>query len=125
MIYILYSQLLHKNKFFEIDQKNGTNSIEQALPIIEEMIGAFQNAPLDERFKFRMKDFGIKEAGEEKGRGYVDPRQSNLNTPQVDPSIVQTPMDNMNVSQTGLTATEQALLSPEEQGIRLRQRGMG
>ena len=63
--------------------------------------------------------------GEEKGRGYVDPLQSSLNTPQVDPSIVQAPMNNMNVSQTGLTATEQALLSPEEQGMRLRQRGMG
>ena len=113
------------NKFFEIDEKNGTNSIEQALPIIEEMIGAFQNAPLDKRFKFKMEDFGIKEAGEEKGRGFVDPRQSNLQTPPVDPSIVQAPMNNMNVSQTGLTATEQALLSPEEQGIRLRQRGMG
>jgi len=29
-----------------------------------------------------------------------------------------------NVMETGLTATEQALLSDEEKGIRLRQRGM-
>ena len=113
------------DKFFEIDEANGTNSIEQALPIIDQMIEAFQNAPLDEPFKFKMRDFGIQEVGEEKGRGYVDPLQSSLNTPQVDTSVVRAPMDNMNVSQTGLTATEQALLSPEEQGIRLRQRGMG
>ena len=113
------------DKFYEIDEKNGTNSIEQALPIIDQMIEAFQNAPLDRPFKFKMRDFGIQEVGEEKGRGYVDPLQSNLQTPPVAPSIVQAPMNNMNVSQTGLTATEQALLSPMEQGIRLRQRGMG
>ena len=110
---------------FEIDETNGTNSIEKALPLIDEMIEAFQNEPLDRPFKFRMRDFGIQEIGEEKGRDYVDPLKSDLQTPQVNPSIVQAPMNNMNVSQTGLTATEQALLSPEEQGIRLRQRGMG
>jgi len=33
-------------------------------------------------------------------------------------------MVNTNVMQTGLTPTEQALLSPEEQSIRLRQRGL-
>jgi hypothetical protein len=113
------------NKFFEIDETNGTNSIEKALPLIDEMIEAFQNAPLDRPFKFKMSDFGIKDIEEGEGEKYVDPLKSDLQTPQVDPSIVKAPMDNMNVSQTGLTATEQALLSPEEQGIRLRQRGMG
>jgi hypothetical protein len=47
------------NKFFDIDEENGTNSMEQALPIIDEMIEAFQNAPLDRPFKFRLRDFGI------------------------------------------------------------------
>jgi len=42
-------------------------------------------------------------------------------TPPVNTGIMQV---NTPLSQTGLTSTEQALLSPEEQSIRLRQRGM-
>jgi hypothetical protein len=44
-------------------------------------------------------------------------------TPAVDPAVIQT-NQLASVSQTGLTPSEQALLSPEEQAIRLRQRGM-
>jgi len=55
---------------------------------------------------------------------YDDMTQSALpNTPPVNPAVVQTNQQ-ASVSQTGLTPTEQALLSPEEQAIRLRQRGM-
>ena len=42
-------------------------------------------------------------------------------TPPINTGIMQV---NIPLSQTGLTQTEQALLSPEEQSIRLRQRGM-
>ena len=42
-------------------------------------------------------------------------------TPPVNTGIMQV---NTPLSQTGLTSTEQALLSPEEQSVRLRQRGM-
>jgi len=42
-------------------------------------------------------------------------------TPPINTGIMQV---NTPLSQTGLTQTEQALLSPEEQSIRLRQRGM-
>ena len=49
-----------------------------------------------------------------------------METPQVNPELVKNPMmENTNVMQTGLTLTEQALLSNEEKAIRLRQRGMG
>jgi len=44
-------------------------------------------------------------------------------TPAIDPNVIQT-NQLASVSQTGLTPSEQALLSPEEQAIRLRQRGM-
>jgi hypothetical protein len=44
-------------------------------------------------------------------------------TPPVDPKLV-TQMVNTNVMQTGLTQTEQALLSQEEKAIKLRQRGI-
>ena len=43
-------------------------------------------------------------------------------TPPVNTGIMQ--VASTPLSQTGLTSTEQALLSPEEQSIRLRQRGM-
>ena len=53
----------------------------------------------------------------------IDP---SMETPQVNPELVKNPMmDNTNVMQTGLTLTEQALLSNEKKAIRLRQRGMG
>ena len=43
-------------------------------------------------------------------------------TPQVSNQALAT--NNIPVTQTGLTPTEQALLSPQEQQIRLRQRGL-
>ena len=44
-------------------------------------------------------------------------------TPAIDPNVIQ-PVQQASVSQTGLTPSEQALLSEEEKAIRLRQRGM-
>ena len=113
-------------KFYQIDAKNNTQSMEQALPVITDMIEAFQNAPLDKQFKFKLQDFGI-DMPDNKidiSPNSFDPfSQSNLTTPAVDPNVIQ-PVQQASVSQTGLTPTEQALLSPEEQAIRLRQRGM-
>ena len=54
---------------------------------------------------------------------YFDPTQSNLQTPQVNPGLLQSNLQ-PSISQTGLTPSEQALLSEEEKAIRLRQRGM-
>ena len=51
--------------------------------------------------------------------------QASPQSPQVSANAIQDMKVNTNVMQTGLTPTEHALLSPEEQGIRLRQRGMG
>ena len=45
-------------------------------------------------------------------------------TPDVNPALMSQVLPSTNVMETGLTSTEQALLSPEEQAIRLRQRGM-
>ena len=50
---------------------------------------------------------------------------SLIETPNVNPALMsQAPMNQGTVGTTGLTSTEQALLTPEEQAIRLRQRGM-
>ena len=53
-------------------------------------------------------------------------KMGQLETPGVNPELVKNPMmENTNVMQTGLTPTEQALLSNEEKAMRLRQRGIG
>ena len=44
-------------------------------------------------------------------------------TPAIDPATVQTGTQ-ATLTQTGLTPSEQALLSEEEKAIRLRQRGL-
>ena len=45
-------------------------------------------------------------------------------TPEVNPALMKQVLPSTNVMETGLTPTEQALLSNEEKAIRLRQRGM-
>ena len=52
------------------------------------------------------------------------PKQPLPPTPPVNANAIQDMRVNANVMQTGLTQTEQALLSPEEQVMRLRQRGL-
>ena len=51
--------------------------------------------------------------------------QASPQSPQVNANAIQDMKVNTNVMQTGLTPTEHGLLSPEEQAIRLKQRGMG
>jgi len=51
-------------------------------------------------------------------------RMGALPTPDVNPALMSQVMPSSNVMETGLTPTEQALLSNEEKAIRLRQRGM-
>ena len=45
-------------------------------------------------------------------------------TPGVNPALMSQVLPSTDTMQTGLTPTEQALLSNEEKAIRLRQRGM-
>ena len=112
-------------KFYEIDEKNGTNSMEQAMPIIQNMIESFQNMDLNKPFRFKMSDFGIKDPEEVEESTSFDPfKQSAIPTPDVNPALMSQVLPSSNVMETGLTSTEQALLSNEEKAIRLRQRGM-
>jgi hypothetical protein len=112
-------------KFYEIDEKNGTNSMEEAMPIITKMIESFQNMNLNKPFKFKMSDFGIKDPEEVEEPTSFDPfKQSQLQTPGVNPALMSQVMPSTDTMETGLTPTEQALLSNEEKAIRLRQRGM-
>ena len=77
-------------------------------------------------FKFKLSDFNLDDGTETKPEsGTFDPfSQSALPpTPDVNPKMIQPAVQQASLTQTGLTPSEQALLSPEEQAIRLRQRG--
>jgi len=112
-------------KFYEIDEKNGTNSIETAMPIIQSMVESFQDLDLNKPFEFKLSDFGIKDPEEvEEPTGFDPFKQSQLQTPDVNPALMSQVLPSTDTMQTGLTPTEQALLSNEEKAIRLRQRGM-
>ena len=67
-----------------------------------------------------MKDYLIPEPGEQSSLPTQAPQ-----TPQPNPAVVTPPVQPAAVAQTGLTPTEEALLSPSEKAIRLRQRGLG
>ena len=110
-------------KFYTIAQDTGVNPFQEAMPVIEQMIRQFQKLRLDQSFGLKLEDFGI----QDKEDTYVDPlKMGQLETPGVNPELVQNPMmNNMNVMQTGLTPTEQALLLPWEKAVRLKNRGMG
>ena len=114
-----------RQKFYDIDEKNGTTSMEQAEPIIQNMLEAFQEMDLNKPFKFKLSDFGIKDIEEGPQEDFIDPLQSALpETPGVNPALMAQVMPSANTMETGLTPTEQALLSNEEKAIKLRQRGM-
>ena len=102
--------------------------MEEAMPIIQNMIESFQNMDLNKPFKFKMSDFGIKdiEEGEsqEQPTGFDPFKQSLLQSPGLNPALMSPVLPSNNTMETVLTPTEQALLSNEEKAIRLRQRGM-
>ena len=91
------------------------NPFEEARDILLEIRDDLRDLSFDDMFDINIEQYLP---------SYDDMTQSALpETPAVNPAVVQTNQQ-ASVSQTGLTPTEQALLSPEEQAIRLRQRGM-
>ena len=75
-----------------------------------------------------LRDFSFDDIFEIDINDYLTPDPGLLGsmlpqTPTVDPAVLQ-PVQQASLSQTGLTPSEQALLSEEEKAIRLRQRGM-
>ena len=95
------------------------------MPIIQSMVESFQDLDLNKPFKFKLSDFGIKDPEEVEQTDTFDPlSQSALPTPDVNPALMSQVMPSANTMETGLTPTEQALLSNEEKAIKLRQRGM-
>ena len=77
--------------------------------------------PLNEPWRIKPKDWLRKDKKMELPEGFEPARAPLLQTPEVNPELVAqaTP----NITQTGLTTTEDAWLSNEEKAMRLRQRG--
>ena len=70
-------------------------------------------------------DVGLGSVTNANPQGQAQAPQTPLpETPGVNPALVKQVLPSSNTMETGLTPTEQALLSNEEKGIRLRQRGM-
>ena len=90
------------------------NPFEQSRDILLEIQDDLRELSFDDQFDIDIEDYLP---------SYDEAAQAPL---PVSPQVTQVALatNNMPVSQTGLTQTEQALLSPEEQAIRLRQRGM-
>ena len=105
-----------QRRFQQISDETGQpNPYEEAQEIIGQIIDAFSNQSLYEPNKLKLDDF-LPTPGSEQSSVQPLPQQ-----PMPNPQIL---MSQMPVSQTGLTPTENALLSEEEKQIRLRQRGL-
>jgi hypothetical protein len=109
-------------KFDEIANETGLpNPYTEAEPVIEKMYEIFSEKSLnDESFDFTLEDF-MPGAQQQQPGGATD---FFSQTPAPNPAVIGQNQQAQLTTAQGLTPTELALLSPEEQQIRLRQRGI-
>ena len=105
-----------RKEFAEIAERIGEdNPFEEVRDVLIEIQDELRDLSFDDEFDIDIEEYLP---------SYDNVSQAPLPpTPTVDPAMIQ-PVQQATVTQTGLTPSEQALLSPEEQAIRLRQRGM-
>ena len=112
-----------QDRFKEIaDNLGDINMFNEVAPVLREMEADFRGIELDDTFDLNLNDY-LEDTGsiaESLGIGNISqmpmPNQGVIQTSQLQGSG--------NITSEGLTPTELALLSPEEQQIRLRQRGL-
>jgi hypothetical protein len=104
-----------QREFRQIEERIGVdNPFEEVRDVLIEIQDDLRDLSFDDEFEINIEDYLPSD----------DMTQYTLpTTPTVDPAMIQ-PVQQASLTQTGLTPSEQALLSPEEQAIRLRQRGM-
>jgi hypothetical protein len=113
-----------KQKSFEFNEANPGygDPFQEALPVLGGMIRSFQGADLSKKFKFNLKDFiqeeKIQPPSFDPTRGELPPQ------PMPNPQVVTPSVPQVSSLNQGLTPSESALLSREEQNIRLKQRGL-
>ena len=105
-----------QREFRQIEERIGVdNPFEEVRDVLIEIQDELRDLSFDDEFDIDIEEYLP---------SYDNVSQAPLPpTPTVDPAMIQ-PVQQATVTQTGLTPSEQALLSPEEQAIRLRQRGM-
>jgi hypothetical protein len=109
-----------QREFAQIEERIGVNNpFEEVAYILEEIYQDISNLTLEDEFNININDYLTPDPGI---LGQMLPQISE--TPSVNPALMSQVMPSQNVMETGLTPTEQALLSEEEKAIRLRQRGM-
>mgnify|MGYP003131957080 CR=1 FL=1 len=102
-----------------IDRDEGEDYLEELRESIQEDL---QGKKPVQQFP-TMDDIGVTEEPQQLATQPTLPTPS-LTTPSVNPTLVSQAPTGIATLNQGLTPTEQALLGPEEQAIRLRQRGM-
>ena len=108
-----------QQRFEDLAQRGGiSNVFLEAEPMLRAMDAAMSSLTLFDDFYLRLEDF-LPDT-DPQGQSALPP------TPGVNPALIDKTamLPGLDTMQTGLTPTEQALLSDEEKGIRLRQRGM-
>ena len=89
---------------------------------IKDLQEIMDDMPLNQPWRIKPKDWLKGDKKFKLPEGFEPARAPLLNTPQVDAR--QFASANQNITPTGLTRTETALLSNEEKAMRLRQRGL-
>jgi|TARA_R100001460_G_scaffold3002_3_gene9273 hypothetical protein len=105
-----------QREFRQIEERIGVdNPFEEVRDVLLEIQDELRDLSFDDEFDINIDEY--LPPVDDMSQAPLPP------TPDVDPAMIQ-PVQQATVTQTGLTPSEQALLSPEEQAIRLRQRGM-
>jgi hypothetical protein len=103
-------------EFEQISRRIGEpNPMKQAIGSIRSMNRRLNRLTLDSEFDLNLDDY-LPDTD-------ILDQSAMLQTDPVNPAVIE-PVQQASLTQTGLTPTEQALLSPEEQAIKLRQRGL-
>jgi hypothetical protein len=105
-----------QREFRQIEERIGVdNPFEEVRDVLIEIQDELRDLSFDDEFDINIDEYL---PSDDLSQAPLPP------TPGVDPTMIQPAVQQASLTQTGLTPSEQALLSPEEQAIRLRQRGM-
>ena len=106
-----------QREFRQIEERIGVdNPFEEVRDVLLEIQDELRDLSFDDEFDINIDEY--LPPVDDMSQAPLPP------TPGVDPTMIQPAVQQASLTQTGLTPSEQALLSPEEQAIRLRQRGM-
>ena len=104
-----------QREFRQIEERIGVdNPFDEARDVLLDIQDDLRDLSFDDIFEIDINEYLPSDPG------FLG---SMLQTDPVNPAVIQ-PVQQATLSQTGLTPSEQALLSPEEQAIKLRQRGL-